>query len=92
YLISAATLSKYALTNFRQNNIFDSIIYAGIVVSLLGVLQYLLIFFFNINIFTFISSMGGRDQWVENYIRVSSITQHINHLPLVLFPPLAISL
>ncbi|GHM02778.1 hypothetical protein KPZU40_27530 [Klebsiella pneumoniae] len=45
YLISAATLSKYALTNFRQNNIFDSIIYAGIVVSLLGVLQYLLIFF-----------------------------------------------
>lgn len=92
YLISAAALSRYVLNNFNLKSIFDSIILAGVIVSLLGVLQYFVIYFLNVNIFTFISSMGGRDQWVDNYIRVSSITQHINHLPLVLFPPLAIAL
>lgn len=92
YLVSGAALSRYAVNKYSEESLFDSIILAGIVVSLLGVFQYLLIYFLNINIFKFISAMGGRDQWVENYIRVSSITQHINHLPLVLFPPLAFSL
>jgi len=91
YVGSAVVICFYA--HHKSVEVQNILILVSIYVSVLAVIQYLILIFFDgYNIFEWISSFAGKDTWIKYYARSTATLQHFNQLMMVLIPGLVFSL
>ncbi|WP_409420432.1 O-antigen ligase family protein [Pseudaeromonas sp. ZJS20] len=92
YVFSAGMVMSYYLKRLELSEIETAYVKFGLVSSLLVLVQWYVYFFYDINIFSYISTWGGKSSWIENYIRIAGLTLHYNQLAIILCPPFVMSL